>query len=77
MPLVRMSLDEALDKINVLEASTKALDVQLKQVTEERDQANSVLNAQVHATLMNKARNLTMFPETSLQKWETTNLKTL
>jgi hypothetical protein len=34
MPLVRMSLDEALDKINVLEASTKALDVQLKQVTE-------------------------------------------
>ena len=43
MPLVRMSLDEALDKINVLEASTKALDIQLKQVTEERNQANSVL----------------------------------
>ena len=41
-PLVRMSLDEALDKINVLEASTKTLDIQLKQVTEERNQANSV-----------------------------------
>jgi hypothetical protein len=30
MPLVRMSLHEALDKINVLEANTKTLDVQLK-----------------------------------------------
>ena len=67
-PLVRMSLDEALDKINVLEANTKTLDIQLKQVTEERNQANSVLHAQVRASFLNKARALTQIPETQLHK---------
>jgi hypothetical protein len=77
MPLVRMSLDEALDKINVLEASTKALDVQLKQVTEERNQVNSVLTAQVRAAFLNKARALTQIPETSLHKMGNDELESI
>ena len=77
MPLVRMSLDEALDKINVLEASTKALDIQLKQVTEERNQANSVLHAQVRASFLNKARALTQIPETSLHKMGNDELESI
>ena len=77
MPLVRMSLDEALDKINVLEASTKALDVQLKQVTEERNQVNSVLTAQVRAAFLNKARVLTQIPETSLHKMGNDELESI
>ena len=76
-PLVRMSLDEALDKINVLEASTKALDVQLKQVTDERNQANSVLHAQVRASFLNKARALTQIPETSLHKMGNDELESI
>ena len=75
--LVRMSLDEALDKINVLEASTKALDVQLKQVTEERNQVNSVLTAQVRAAFLNKARVLTQIPETSLHKMGNDELESI
>jgi hypothetical protein len=77
MPLVRMSLDEALDKINVLEASTKALDVQLKQVTEERNQVNSVLTAQVRAAFLNKARALTQIPETQLHKMGNDELESI
>jgi hypothetical protein len=76
-PLVRMSLDEALDKINVLEANTKTLDIQLKQVTEERNQANSVLHAQVRASFLNKARALTQIPETSLHKMGNDELESI
>ena len=77
MPLVRMSLDEALDKINVLEANTKTLDTQLKQVTEERNQVNSVLTAQVRAAFLNKARTLTQIPETSLHKMGNDELESI
>lgn len=76
-PLVRMSLDEALDKINVLEANTKTLDIQLKQVTDERNQANSVLHAQVRASFLNKARGLTQIPETSLHKMGNDELESI
>ena len=76
-PLVRMSLDEALDKINVLEANTKTLDIQLKQVTEERNQANSVLHAQVRASFLNKARGLTQIPETQLHKMGNDELESI
>ena len=75
--LVRMTLDEALDKINVLEASTKTLDIQLKQVTEERNQANSVIHAQIRASFLNKARGLTQIPETSLQKMGNDELESI
>lgn len=67
-PPVRMTIDQALDQVNVLTSEKEKLAKSLDIVTKERDQANSVLNAQVHATLMNKARNLTMFPETVLAK---------
>jgi hypothetical protein len=63
-----MTIDQALDQVNVLTSEKEKLAKSLDIVTKERDQANSVLNAQVHATLMNKARNLTMFPETVLAK---------
>lgn len=76
-PLVRMSLDEALDKINVLEANTKTLDIQLKQVTDERNQANSVLHAQVRASFLNKARALTQIPETQLHKMGNDELESI
>ena len=76
-PLVRMTLDEALDKINVLEASTKTLDIQLKQVTEERNQANSVIHAQIRASFLNKARGLTQIPETSLHKMGNDELESI
>ena len=67
-PPVRMTIDQALDQVNVLTSEKEKLAKSLDIVTKERDQANSVLNAQVHAALMNKARNLTMFPETVLAK---------
>ena len=63
-----MTIDQALDQVNILTSEKERLAKSLDIVTKERDQANSVLNAQVHATLMNKARNLTMFPETVLAK---------
>jgi hypothetical protein len=67
-PPVRMTIDQALDQVNVLTSEKEKLAKSLDIVTKERDQAKRVLNAQVHATLMNKARNLTMFPETVLAK---------
>ncbi len=49
IPLIRMSMEDALDKINVLEASHKTVEAELEKVKKERDQANSVLSAQVRA----------------------------
>jgi hypothetical protein len=63
-----MSVDQALDKINVLEANSKVLEMKLKQVTGELGEANSVLHGQVRALFLNKARALTQIPETQLQK---------
>ncbi len=68
IPLVRMSMEEALDKINLLDASRRAAEAELEKVKKERDQANSVLSAQVRAAYLQKARGLTHFAETQLQK---------
>ncbi len=47
-------MEEALDKINLLEASRKAAEAELENVKKERDQANSVLSAQVRAAYLQK-----------------------
>ncbi len=68
IPLVRMSMEEALDKINLLEASRRNAEAELEKVKKERDQANSVLSAQVRAGYLQKARSLTSIPESQLHK---------
>ena len=68
IPPVRMSMEQALDKINVLEAENKVIAAELKVAKGERDQANSVLYAQVRASYLNKARALTQIPESQLHK---------
>ncbi len=68
IPPVRMSMEQALDKINVLETEKKAIETELTKAKSERDQANSVLYAQVRANYLNKARALTQIPETTLHK---------
>ncbi len=68
IPPVRMSMEQALDKINVLEAEKKAIAAELNIAKSERDQANSVLYAQVRANYLNRARALTQIPETTLHK---------
>ncbi len=68
IPPVRMSMEQALDKINVLESERKVIETELTKVKIERDQANSVLYAQVRANYLNKARALTQIPETTLHK---------
>ncbi len=77
IPLVRMSMEEALDKINLLEASRKNAEAELEKVKKERDQANSVLSAQVRACYLQKARNLTSIPETQLHKMGNDELETV
>ena len=65
---VRMSMEQALDKINVLEAENKVIAAELTVAKSERDQANSVIYAQVRAGYLNKARALTQIPESQLHK---------
>ena len=45
-------MEQALDKINVLEAQNKIITSELEATKQERDQANSVLNAQIRAKYM-------------------------
>ena len=68
LPPVRMSMEQALDKINVLEAENKVIAAELTVAKSERDQANSVIYAQVRAGYLNKARALTQIPEAQLHK---------
>ncbi len=70
-------MEEALDKINLLEVSRKAAEAELEIVKKERDQANSVLSAQVRASYLQKARNLTSIPETQLHKMGNDELETV
>ncbi len=77
IPLVRMSMEEALDKINLLEVSRKAAEAELEKVKKERDQANSVLSAQVRAAYLQKARILTSIPESQLHKMGNDELETV
>jgi hypothetical protein len=77
IPVVRMSMEEALDKINLLEASRKAAEAELEKVKKERDQGNSVLSAQVRAAYLQKARSLTSIPETQLHKMGNDELETV
>ncbi len=63
-----MSMEQALDKINVLEAENKVIAAELTVAKSERDQANSVIYAQVRASYLNKARALTQIPESQLHK---------
>ncbi len=61
-------MEQALDKINILEAEKKVIEVELAKAKSERDQANSVLYAQVRAKYLDKARALTQIPEATLHK---------
>lgn len=76
-PAVRMSIDEALDKINTLEDATKQLQSELDVTKQERDQANSVLNAQIRASFLREARATLSIPETQLQKMGNDELETV
>jgi ABC-type uncharacterized transport system ATPase subunit len=77
LPQARMSLVDALDKINILEAAHKNVTDELAKVRSERDQANSVLDAQIRATYLNKVRGISNIPETQLQKMSTHDLENL
>lgn len=77
IPQVRMTLADALDKINVLETSNKAAADELVKVKNERDQANGVLDAQIRASFLQKVRNISNIPEVQLQKMTTHDLESL
>ena len=75
IPPVRMSMEQALDKINVLEAQNKIIASELEATKQERDQANSVLNAQIRAKYMDKLRAIGTLPETTLQRMSNDQLE--
>ena len=77
IPPVRMSIEQALDRINILEAENKTIEAELTKAKTERDQANSVLYAQVRASYLNKARALTQIPETQLHKMGNDELESI
>ena len=72
---VRMSMEQALDKINVIEAANKRISEELEAVQRERDQANSVLNAQVLAKYMDKLRAIGTLPEATLHRMSNDQLE--
>jgi hypothetical protein len=74
---VRLSIAEALDKITVYEAENKELKINLQKVTNERDQANSVLDAQIRAGYLQKLRGISNLPENKLTAMPTNQLETL
>ncbi len=75
LPPARMSMEQALDKINVLEAENKVIAAELEATKQERDQANSVLNAQIRAKYMDKLRAIGTLPETVLHRMSNDQLK--
>jgi hypothetical protein len=70
-----MSIADALNKINVLQEKLEAKDTELKAVKFERDEANSVLDGQVRASLIKKARDLNLAPESQLARMNTGQLE--
>jgi hypothetical protein len=74
---VRLSIAEALDKIAFYEAKNKELETTLKKTTDERDQANSVLDGQVRANYLAKLRGISNLPEQKLVAMPTNQLETL
>jgi hypothetical protein len=70
-----MSMEQALDKINVLEAQNKIITAELTAAKSERDQANSVLNAQIRAKYMDKLRAIGTLPETTLHRMSNDQLE--
>jgi len=68
-------MEQALDKINVLEAQNKIVTAELTAAKSERDQANSVLNAQIRAKYMDKLRAIGTLPETVLHRMSNDQLE--
>ncbi len=74
IPLVRMSMEDALDKINVLEASQKPSKPNLKK--SRRNATKPIASSQPKsAQPTSKGTHANRSPSRSCTRWATTNLK--
>jgi hypothetical protein len=72
---VTLTIDQALDKINVLEGRLEKVDMELQKTVQERDHYAGVVTAQVRAELLKRARKVTKLNEPALQAMSNDEIK--